>query len=529
MSALAQHIENRHAPSIIASIEPEGGDKEPIDLSTRIISFTYTDSEKKADKCSFTINNFDGEAWDEATFAKGNVIHVRWGYPGFMTPERSVVITGSKGGRVLTVEAKSKSVLMHRETRCECYENALPEEVVEIIAERNGFGSEARVIEETGLGDEDRAIINQPNISDARMLKRLAHKHGFEFFVDFDGLHWHRRDFAQAPQREFRWYNGEIENAQAIIDYAVENDLTAKPGKTRHKGINPKTKKPFCAVGSDAETKRQVLQEVVEVYDRGSGEFVQQKRTASDEDRPSAEDSEKKAKRRADGRFRKIQQRAVKMTLQVLGDPLILAKTVIFVTGISKRLTGRYYIREVIHTVGAGYQLALKLVTDGSRGRTGIAVSDALFPPKKSGKGGAGDPFGAALNLSRVLNDAQDFMITSEGAKKAGIGASAFIGQANSLDLRVTENPGDLAAYKKAAALGRGVKAKGESVGDKALIRTGKAIISAAQRGLAVAEAAISKGTLNQKGIDGDPNAQVYDRGSGQWVPKSSLRGKGSG
>lgn len=528
MSALAQMIENRHAPIIIASIEPEGGEREPVDLSDRITGFTYNDTEKKQDKCTFTINNFDGSAWDEATFAKGNIIHVRWGYPGFMTPERSVVITGSKGGRVLTVEAKAKSVLMHRETICECYENVLPHEVVEIIAERNGFGSQARVIEEITEAEIERSIINQPNITDARMLKRLAHKHGFEFYVDFDGLHWHRRDFAQAPQREFRWYNGEIENSQAIIDYSVENDLTAKPGKTRHKGINPKTKKPFCAVGSDGETKRKVLQEVVEVYDRGSGKFVKQSRTASDEDKPSAEDSEKKAKRRADGRFRKIQQRAVKMTIAVLGDPLILAKTVVFITGISKRLTGRYYVTDVTTSVASGYQQTLKLITDGSRGHTGISVNDAIFPPTKTGKG-TGDPFGAALNLARVLNDAQDFMLTSEGAKKAGIGVSTFISKANALDLRVTENPGDLAAYKATAALGRAVKSRGESVSDKALIRTGQAIVSAANRGLSTAEAAISKGDLNEKGVDKDPNAQVYDQGSGQWVPKSSLRGKGSG
>lgn len=524
MSATAQAVENRHAPIVLAQIEPEGGKAEPIDLSDRVISFTYQDSEKKADKLTMTVDNFTGEAWDEATFAKGNIIRIRWGYPGYMTPEREVVITGAKGGQVMTVEAKSKSVLMHRKTVCETFDNVLPHEVVETLAERNGFGADARTIQE--VPDVPRSIINQPNISDARMLSRLAHKHGFEFFIDFDGLHWHERDFAQAPKREFRWYSGEVTNRAAIISYNVENDLTAKPAKTTYRGINPKTKKPYGAVGSNAETKRTTLTEIVEVRDFETGEWKQETRAASEEEKPSAEDSEQKAKKRADGRFRKVSQRSVKMTIVVLGDPLVLAKTVIFVTGIAKRLTGRYYIKEVTHSIGSGYQMTLKLISDGSRGHTGVSVQDALFPPSKSGKG-TGDPFGAALNLARVLNDAQDFMLVSAEPNAAGVGVTAFINRANSIDVRVTENPGDTAAFRAAETLGKELISKGKASGGKGLVRTGRAIVSAAVRGRKASEAARSKGELNTKPIDEDPNAQVLV--DGQWVPKSKLRGTGAG
>jgi phage protein D len=524
MSATAQNVENRHAPIVLAQIEPEGGKAEPIDLSDRVISFTYQDSEKKADKLTMTVDNFTGEAWDEATFKKGNIIRIRWGYPGYMTPEREVVITGAKGGQIMTVEAKAKSVLMHRKTVCETYEDALPHEVVEVIADRNGFGADARRVQAV---DVPRSIINQPNISDARMLSRLAHKYGFEFFIDFDGLHWHERDLAQSPKREFRWYNGEITNRSAIIDYNVENDLTAKPAKTTYRGINPKTKKPYGETGSNAETQRTTVGEVVEVLDFETGEWKQETRSASEEEKPSAEDSAQKAKKRADGRFRKVSQRSVHLTLVVIGDPLLLAKTLVFVTGIAKRLTGRYYVKEVTHAIANGYQMTLKLISDGSRGHTGVSVQDALFPPSKSGKG-TGDPFGAALNLARVLNDAQDFMLVSAEPGAAGVGVTAFINRANSIDVRVTENPGDTAAFRAAETLGKELISKGKASGGKGLVRTGRAIVSAAVRGRKASEAARSKGELNTKGIDEDPNAMVLDPETAQWVPKSKLRGTGA-
>jgi phage protein D len=510
-----QRVEQKHAPHFLVQIEPEGGKAEPIDLSDRVISFEYQDNEKKADRMTIQVDNFTGSAWDEATFKKGNLMRIRWGYPGFMSPERQVVITKATGGIVMTVEAKDRSVLMHRKTEMQTYENLTRSDVVREIAKRNGFGVEAQHIEDTTQTFE---TIVQPNISDARMLKRLAFKEGFEFFIDHDGLHWHRRDLAQAPTREFRWYNGDITEENAIESYSVENDLTAKPAKTKLRGRNPRTGKPYEVVGSNADTKRDVLSEIVEIRDYETGEWKKELRASSEETKPSSEADENVAKKRADGRFRKISQTAVKLTLQVIGDPLVLAKTVVIVSGLGKRLSGRYYVKEVTHSIADGYPMTLKLITDGSRGHTGVSVNEALFPPDRTSKG-AGDPFGASINLVNVLDDAQNIVAFSE-AGQAVVGVGSFIAQANAVDQRVTENPADVGAYKEAVRLGQRLKDAGGAANDRNLKRAGGDQRLPGTRGQSAGAAAKSKGELNTKPLDEDRKALVRDPATGQWVSK---------
>lgn len=511
------NVAQRDAPFLILRVEPEGGKAEPIDVSDRVISFRYTDTEKKADKLSIVVENFDGAAWDEATFKKGNLLYLRWGYPGSMSPERVATITKATGGVEMQIEAQDKSVLMHRKTLSKRYSNVTRSDVVRQIAERNGFSGDALHIEDTTRIFD---TIVQPNISDARMLKNLAHREGFEFFVDFDGLHWHTRRVDAAPTREFTYYNAEINDA-AVLSYNVENDLTAKPAKTKLKGFNPRTKKPFEVTGSNADTKRVVLQEIVEVRDFETGKWVREVRSASEETKPTSEQDEDSAKRRADGRFRKISQRAVEMTISVLGDPLLLAKSVVIVNGIAKRLDGRYYIREVEHSISSGgYTCSLKLITDGSRGYRGVSVNDALFPASKSTKG-TGDPYGAALALVNVLNDAQDAIVV--GGNSAGLPASSLIGRLNGLDQRVSSDPGDSAAFEEARKAGQEILAAGSKSGDRSLINAGRAVVSAATRGKSASEAARSRGELNQRPLDTDRNAlEAVERDpeTQEWRPK---------
>lgn len=523
----AQSIEQRHSPILLARIEPEGGKETEVDLSDKIISFTYTDSEKKTDKLSLSVDNFDGSAWDTGIFEKGNIIKLRWGYPGFLCPERQVVIKKATGGQVMAVEAEDRGVLMHRTTVCEDYENMTRSDVVRIIAERNGFGSEAQHVEDTG---EVIDIINQPNISDARMLKRLAHKHGFQFYIDWDGLHWHSRMFNQTPERVYRWYtDGGNEAPDRILTYNVENDLTAKPARTRLKGMNPKTKKPISQEASEDDTKRTRLQTVVLNRDVKAGEWAQSKRTSSEEDKPTAEDTDSKAKARADGRHKRTVEAAVKMTITVIGDPLLLAKTVIEVQGIAERLTGKYYIKEVVHNIASGYQCTLKLITDGTRGTKGaVSVNEALFPPPKTAKG-SGDPFEVSLAAISTINDVNISFITSNAElQAAGLSGQALSRRLDAADRRLTENPKDVGAYQEMRQVGAALRGSGQP----RLRKLGKSLETTGQRGVSSAQAAGGGSSgggaeTNNKRANRDRRALVRDPKTNTWIQPAVAEKRG--
>lgn len=500
-TSVARPTDQANRPILIATVETEGGAETRVDLSSVLLALTFDDEESKVDKLNLLIDNFDGSAFDTEVFAKGNIIRWQWGFPGYLSPQREAVITKATGGVQLTVEAKSLSVLMARESIMQTYDNATRSEVVEIIAERNGFGVARRRVMPT---TERFESLIQPNISDARMLTNLAHKQGFEFYVDHNGLYWGPRGFDKAPTRRFVYYGrGLARNREAIIDYSIDNDLTAKPAKTTLKGINPDTKQAIEAVGSNAETERPVLQTVVEIRDFETGTWKQQLRSASEEVKPTAEPTEEAAKDRADGRFRKISQTAVRMSIEIIADPLLVAKTTCEITGIAKRIDGRYYVKKVTTTVDSGgARQSVKLITDGSGGSKGTSLHDALFATTI---GGASDPYGVSMSAIAVINDAiAQLNDQREEAQRRGLIVDHTTTELDAIARWLSENPNDSRAYKRLSKIGNDLTHRG--------LEMGRALSNTSKRGQSSSSNAQTRGTLNTKPLaDDDRELEAFE------------------
>lgn len=369
------------APTFFLRVKPVGEDAVRLDLGSRLLSLEYEDHERKADRLRVVVDNWDLAHFDDPIFKKGNIIEVQWGYPGNMSPPRAVKITKISGFQQLTVEALDKGTLMNTKARPnESYENMTHAQIAQTIAERNGYGSDAQFIQDTKIVYPCRT---QGRLTDAQFMRKLAHKDGFEFFIDFDGFHYHERVMEQAPVRKFVWYNAE-RNRDAILNIEVKNDVYAKPARVKTKAIDPDTKEEVEGTGSNEDTNRKGTGEIAEFFlavEEVSDNLEFSQKNAGDWERPAAVQGETGAadvKKDADKRFRKASQVAVKMAITVIGDPALIAKTVVRVEGVGKRLTGNYYVRSAKHMLAAtGYLTQLDLISDGTRGY--VRISDVLF------------------------------------------------------------------------------------------------------------------------------------------------------
>jgi hypothetical protein len=112
----------------------------------------------------------------------------------------------------------------------------------------------------------------------------------------------------------------------------------------------------------------------MEVVDPETGKTHLETRNASEDVRPAPHASELGAKREADARFRKSQHTTVELSATVLGDPSLLAKTVVQISGIGQRLSGKYYVKEARHKIdSSGYTVELKAISDGHSQSSGLA------------------------------------------------------------------------------------------------------------------------------------------------------------
>ena len=356
-----------------ASSPPEPPQPKDEDLTLRVVSFEYDEDEKKADQLTLTVDNRDLSAFDNPAFGDGNKLVVSWGYAGNTTPPVEMIIRSVKGALQLKVVAQSKAVLMNRETHSRVFENKTRAEVARLIAEENGYGSGTLFVEDTGVRYPH---IAQARLTDAQFLKRLADIEGFEFYVDFEGIHWKPRDTKKRPLRVLQYYLPP--NVGDILAFDVENDLTAKPGAITVKGRDPLKKADINVTADNASTKRTTLGAVVEIVDPRTGATERRPNNASADTRVSSASSEAAAKREADGAYKRTQLAAVLFSATIVGDPRFRAKNVVVVQGLGKRLSGKYYVSSTKHKIdGSGYTVSFKARTDGGNKRVGPKAATA--------------------------------------------------------------------------------------------------------------------------------------------------------
>ena len=433
----------RHEPFYWVALVPRGSKKVRVDLTNRVKSFDFEDIESKADKLKLTVDNWDLANFDTPVWRKGNIIEISFGYAdAAFAPSRQLLIRKVTGSTTLTVEAVSKAFLMDRVTRCRVFENQTRSQVVEQIARENGFTDDTIDIDDT---EETIAFLTQARQTDAKFIRRQASKEGFEFYVDFDGFHFHERRVGQKPVRKLVWFN---DGRGEIVDFKIENDISPIPGRKTVRGRNHLQKKDFEVIVDYARDFSPQLAPQAEVT---ADLLANLGNVARDVIDTTNESFRALTLRKTRGRGKKRKALTVKMTATIIGDPLLLAKTVVNVSGIGNRLSGNYYVKKVRHRIStSGYKCELELRRDGHSENRAQERLFSFIPGQRGGSGGGNS---CDDNLRRVqrrideLIEIRDEIFVNAAKQGVQFGGdfSQFVGgrvrQLRSLRPQVTKNP----------------------------------------------------------------------------------------
>jgi uncharacterized protein len=375
---------------------------EVVDVSDKILSFRFEDEERKADRLEITLDNHDLVEFDNPAWKHGGILEVSWGYPGHMSPPRRVVIRKTSGGRELKVEALGLEMLMHTAKTLKVYQNKTLFELVTEVSKKY-----SSVVNAYNDSDEPDCIsqsakqvklahVSQSAQTDAQLISKLAKKYGYVFYIDHQGVHFKPRDevYKKAPTKILTWFNGDGE----WLDFSYENDGAEKASKVVEKGIDPLNQKAFQAEGSDDATKRSGLAPRVREIPQATGEQILTDRTPQEyidsKDKATAGQAQSggdnkflsaiselvdvspagttnplDAKAKADGKYKKRQGHKHELSGKLIGDPKFLAKSIIQVEGLGRRLSGKWAVKKVEHTIDSGgYLCDFKAERDGDHG-----------------------------------------------------------------------------------------------------------------------------------------------------------------
>ncbi len=375
---------DRRAAGVRILLVSEDGKRSalPAPLAGRLISFTFAESEKKADSATLELRNVDLTLFENEDIAAGKTLEVSWGYPDQMSSPRRIVIKKRKGFEKLRVEGRAESVQLDRVKKTRAFESKSRPDIARAIAEEHGYASSAQFIDPAG---EALDMVNQAGETDAQFMTRLAREEGARFFIDDAGFHFREERQDAAPSLALHWRGGETGEIISIGE--VDINTARRAGKVTVKGRDPIEKKTISESADNDSEKRFALSDFIEVIDPDKGGSVLQKKNAtSDEGASSAKDA-KAAKAEAARRFKAAERESIKITLTARGNPTLRAKTIVRLEGISKTLSGNYRITDATTKVtSAGYTVELKTVRDGTSSANGNHKGDKNDKKEKDKK-----------------------------------------------------------------------------------------------------------------------------------------------
>lgn len=414
---------NRRAPNIFVKVAGASNLEARLIMGKRLMSLEYTDSERKADKLRLVVDNFDLSQFDNPVWTKGNKLTVHWGYADLMGPPRTVIIKKVNGFRQLEIEAHGGESVLAELDRCRKFESVSDSDIAIKIAEEYGFGEENRFIEMTKKVHE---TVSQPGITDAQMLRKLATRNGFEFYIDFDGLHWHQRDMGNEAVRTITYYSS---NTGDVLSLNITNGVFKRPQEVTVKSRDPDKKKTTAFSANNETVERGATAPLLDQIE-GAARTIEMNAGFKIAKVPlqaaglfwPLANAAGEVLQYAKKKWRKLNQKTVKMDMDVVGDPLYLAKTNVIVEGIGQRLSGKYYIKEAVHKItNSGYTVSLKMISDGHSGYKKSGFDELTIKSSKNkGQLGPGDVL-CDITQPLLTRTGRTGVIKDHGLGEAGI------------------------------------------------------------------------------------------------------------
>lgn len=362
----------RDAPIVRLTVlpAPDATEGDPAEsIRDRLISFTFEDTEGGAGKLTLLLDNHDLELFESGDdVIGGRVLEAAWGYPDAMAPPRRCIVKRVIGGVELSVEADGVGIQMHREERCRAWHGLTRSEVVRDVAAGAGFSEAYLDVEDT---EHPIDTINQLGETDARLLRRLAAREGFVFWIDDLGIHWRRRRFDAPPAHVFHWQTDP--RLGSVISWNIESNLVNQAGKVSVRGRDPVEKRDIKQDASAESEQRTTLGDVRKVVDPETGETHYERINATSAIRTTASPTDADTKREASARFVSAEREAVQISATVIGTPGLRAKEPIEMRGLTTRFSGLYYVTRCKHEISSsGYICTLNATRDalGKMART---------------------------------------------------------------------------------------------------------------------------------------------------------------
>lgn len=358
--------------------------KDDVVITDFVTSFNFTDTIKGESTLSLTFKDKDITFLDNDFLKQGTELFFVFGYKnGNRSSKRIAVITESSpvfGNSIdVSVKARDKGLHLKKNTAQTVYKDKTASQIAQIIAEKYSFDTD---IEESEI---NYPVYPQGNKSDMALLRELAKKNDFTFFIRDATLHFKKNLLKSDSVRTFT-YKDANDIVSRFSPKASYVNLSNAAKSVTVQGIDPQTNQPFSETVTSDNVQDDVKagkEEVVSfAFDTSTTQNKPRQTPQAESSKQidvqgqiaaTGQTSKEEAVKEATKKLKSAQLSSIEADLDLsILEPLVVAGDVITMAGLGNTYNGNYLIEEVNQSISYGSaKTTLKMV----RNATNKAIS----------------------------------------------------------------------------------------------------------------------------------------------------------
>ena len=360
-------------------------------LRARLLRFEHESTTKAIDTVRIELDNGDGKLLSLESIALGIQLRASWGYVGYMTPPMTVTakrvqgMSGHKqygGGRrpvreslggdgKVYIECQAATERLHRMSPDDgtgstppgprWFENMTLSDIVRAMARHYGYRDEQMLLEPPRHDPVRSHTVVPSDETDAQFLQRQARLLGYVFSAAEGLFRFHSRTFSINPIR-LAFFSGDPD----VRSYKIDGDLRfGAPRRVSARGVNAYMASVVSHTadapsdGGSTDTTPSAA-ETTEVGTRNApaGAFglisYEADNVCGEYDVFTVPRASERAVNAAVKRLRNLADRKWKLTVELVGNPILFAKEWFDFSGAGTLVDGLWYARKVLHKYEGG-------------------------------------------------------------------------------------------------------------------------------------------------------------------------------
>lgn len=333
------------------------------DLSDKVESLRYESCVEKDNLVTIEIKTgYAFEMADDADIIAGTIIQFQFGKAGGQLSRthlaRITDVDTEYGARVkLTVKALDLGTTMKKDGVQKVWKDKKASEIAKEIASKYGLSTK---IDETSTKLKS---VPQANMTDFEFLQYLAGREAngsYMFYIDNDVLCFVKRDLKQKSKITYKYG----ENIVKFLPKMKEAQQSGASTGAEVKNVNPFDLSTLTGKADSKTVKDNVTmgaQGVETVMRDANGNIIN---TVKNISAPVRDKNE--ATNIASSKNKKANAKALTATLDVDGNPLLMANDIISIEGVARRHEGNWYVTKAVHKVDKTYTVSMELDKNGT-------------------------------------------------------------------------------------------------------------------------------------------------------------------